>query len=1173
MKKNLITLMVAVSWLTSFQMTAQRKQLLDNDWQFSLNGSKEVVKDAGVAAQWRTLSLPHDWSVENEAASMAGGKVIGPFSTNSIGGYQTGFTVGGDGWYQKTLNLNKEDLEGKTIIYFEGAYNQSEVYVNGELCKENVYGYSSFRCDVTDFLKEGENNIVVHVANNGNNSRWYAGSGIYRHVWLMKTPNIHLDEWDTFLTTTDNNKLNLSTILHNESAYPGDVYVELALYDADGKEVATNKTENIKLDGNSDNDISLTMNVDGASTWSPESPYLYNAEIRLKDKNGENIDSFSKKVGFRTLSFDAKEGFLLNGEPTLLRGGCVHHDNGMLGAAAFNKAEERKLRLLKEQGYNAVRCSHNLPSEHFLDVCDEIGLMVIDECFDQWNIAKNSDDYHRYFREHSDEDLSVMLRRDRNHPSIIMWSIGNEIPGRISDEGMATAERLRKGVHKYDTTRPITAAICSWDDGDSWNAVGGNWDAQCDRAFQSLDVGGYNYLYDKYEYDHGRDPERVMCGLESYPKQASENWTLVEKHPYVIGDFVWTAMDYIGEAGIGAAYTNVQPSMFQSWPWYNGNCGDIDLIGKKKPQSYYRDVVWRQAPVTMAVQPTTSFNNAWGWQLEEQHWTWNGKEGEPMIINVYSRAPKVRLYLNGESLGDQTPGETFWTGYTVNYQPGELKVVNLDGAGNEIGGEEFVLKTTKPAVDVRIVYEDKELKADKGDLAYVILELVDEDGNVVTSDCSTQISVENSGVGNLIGCVTAAPDDMISFRSSKPTMFRGRALAIIQSEGVAGEVELKANIIEPTFTSLLLKNPEFDAGLSDWVINDSKFVRHVSGNLESGNICDYLEADAARVNGGENLAGLTITQSTKVLPEGDYTLSFDYVAESSDMQTGSNDPLKGLKVSIGGNYIELENTDPGKENKACLPFTLEKPMAITLRIDCEEETNAKRFAVDNFNLEFNGDYDFYSEYTDYSDKIPGFDGSGWKRQSGNESGSYTEVKLASDIYNGEGLAYWSPRAPKNSNFFSQELSELPEGFYGLAAYCAGNLWSSSDNDRNPQSGSHFFVKKGDGSQMSVPVTTATYGLYYLTFNIDEKEKFTIGMMADGDNGNNWAYLAGVTLVQLNKAKREEASINSPFISGSEFNRRDKGVYTLDGMKLAEDIKELKDYKGTVVVGNKVYLLK
>lgn len=818
------TLLLALFVMVCLALQAQRKLCIDRDWKFFLGDGSVALSDTDVTTNWRALDLPHDWSVETEAAKLAGGTVVGPFSTNSVGNYQTGHTVGGEGWYLKQLKVDNGQLiidHGTTrshfplfsshfplftshlSLYFEGAYNQTDVWLNGHHLYFNHYGYSSFRFDVTDKLVEGTNTLLVRVRNEGNNTRWYAGSGIYRHVWLISTPKVHVDEWDTSVqfkveslklkNGLADGEISVETGVYNDSHARFNGSVSVDIIDAQGTTIATQQ-QPVTIAPNKSQLSIVNYHLSTLHLWSPESPYLYKAVIRVSD--GQTTDVLEKRFGVRSLEFSADKGFLLNGEPTLLRGGCVHHDNGLLGAAAYDAAENRKLSLLKAQGYNAVRCSHNLPSEHFLDACDSLGLMVIDECFDQWLRKKNTDDYHNYFAEHSDHDLEVMLRRDRNHPSIIMWSIGNEIPGRIEEAGMAAAARMRETVRQYDTTRPITAAICGWDEGAAWNSAARNWEEQDAKAFQSLDVGGYNYLYDKYEHDHGTHPDRVICGLESYPKDASQNWDLVEQKPYVIGDFVWTAMDYLGEAGIGSAAirTSGGQSMFQPWPWYNGWCGDIDLIGQKKPQSFYRDVVWRRAPITMAVEEyvpegSSMAVSAWGWQLEHQLWAYDGPEGTPLNVNVYSRSPQVRLYLNDELIGTKATSTTYWAGFSVPYRRGTLKAVEFDGTTE---GASFTLTTPGAPVALRLTADREEILSGGTDLAYVTIELVDAEGRVV-SDSQRKVFIQVEGEGTLLAAGNASPTDMASFRSTAPALFEGRALAIIKSNDQEGSIRLTAN--------------------------------------------------------------------------------------------------------------------------------------------------------------------------------------------------------------------------------------------------------------------------------------------------------------------------------------------------------------------------------------------
>ena len=792
--KRLITcILLSVSALCA--TADDRKMCIDENWKFHYGSVPEAISPDYDDTNWRTLDLPHDWSVETEAAEAVGGEHIGPFSRNSVGGNSTGQMIGGEGWYRKTFTLDPQDKEKRIMLYFEGAYNYATVWLNGRKVYFNHYGYQSFRFDITDFCNSvgQENTLTVKVENQGLNSRWYSGSGIYRHVWLLKTPQLHLDTWRHFIRTSrvaDGKALiNVTAHVKNELKKNANAHVSVCIYDKKGQLVASAKKE-VNVRKYAEKNVDMTLRVDNPQLWSPETPYLYKAIVQVEGTNVRVEDRTETKFGIRTLEFSAEKGFLLNGQSILLQGGCIHHDHGLLGAAAYDAAEDRKITLLKNEGFNALRTAHNIPSEHFLDACDSIGMMVIDESFDQWLKAKNPNDYHQYFAQYSNRDLQTMVLRDRNHPSIIMWSIGNEIPGRITAEGQVAAEQLRHTILTLDSTRAITAAIPGWDD------YSHSWDDDNNNAFKSLDVGGYNYLYDKYEKDHQTYPERVMVGLETYPKRASENWVLAEKHPYVIGDFVWTAMDYLGESGIGSASfrTSGSQPFSPGWPWFNGWCGDIDLIGTKKPQSYYRDVVWHRQPITMAVEEvapkgTYMSISAWGWQLEQQSWTWNYPEGTNVNVNVYSRAPQVRLYLNGKLMGTKNTSDTFWAGFQVPYQKGILKAVEYDGREE---GAYFILKTTGNPVGIRLVANRTNLMANGNDLAYVTAELVDEEGQVVyDSERTVHFSVE--GEGTLLACGNACPNDMASFRNSSPKLYNGRAQAIIKSTHEGGEIAVKVS--------------------------------------------------------------------------------------------------------------------------------------------------------------------------------------------------------------------------------------------------------------------------------------------------------------------------------------------------------------------------------------------
>jgi len=783
----------ATAWAES------RKTCIDANWHFVLGCHTEAVMPGYNDAGWRTLSLPHDWSVEPDAAAMAGNNV-GPFTPNNPGGkslgYQTAQTVGGEGWYRKMLTFSKEQMRGRVLLYFEGAYNHTTVYVNGREMFFNPYGYSSFYIDVTPALRPAgqSNTVAVRVQNEGLNTRWYSGSGIYRHVWLICKPNLSLNAWHTFVSTTRLNDAQATVHVSARvtSCLPKHTKAVATVKLVDPNHaVVTQKSVELTVMGDSSAIVDMDLNVNSPQPWSPESPQMYKAKITLKSHKCQT-DRLTIPFGIRTLAWNATQGLLLNGKSIKLRGGCVHHDNGLLGAASYDKAELHKVRLLKQYGFNAVRCAHNIPAEYFLHACDSLGMLVLDEAFDQWLVAKNTDDYHNYFASHSKQDVQTMVRRDRNHPSVIFWGIGNEIPGRIEPSGLQAARQLRQYILELDSTRPVTAAISDWDT--PWH----NWDDESAKAFNELDVGGYNYMYYHYLSDHKRYPNRIMMGTESYPKRAAENWELVEKYPFVIGDFVWTAMDYIGEAGIGHTeiMDNGKHTAFaRPWPWFNGWCGDIDLLGNKKPQSYYRDVVWHIRPITMAVEAPIPAGKSeqisqWGWQDELQSWTWPHRTpADTMTVNVYSRAPRVRLYLNNQLVGEQPTSATYWAGFRVPYHTGQLRAVAVDGG---VEGASFTLETTGEPAGLRLVTADSTLQASGTDLAYVVAELVDARGHVV-SDSTRQVHFTVTGNGTLLAGGNANPCDQLSFRSAAPRLFRGRAMAIVKSDVKSGTVVVNAS--------------------------------------------------------------------------------------------------------------------------------------------------------------------------------------------------------------------------------------------------------------------------------------------------------------------------------------------------------------------------------------------
>ncbi len=785
MKKTIFILrfIMSVVIVHAQNMRDNRNRLFDANWRFT----KDNTVDASVAtfddSKWRTVDLPHDWSIEdlpNQSDS-----VVGPFTTQSIGTTATGYTVGGIGWYRKHFTLN--NVEGKKVtIYFDGVYMNSDVWINGHHLGNHPYGYTAFYYDLTPYLnKSGENILAVRVRNEGKNSRWYSGSGIYRHVWLTVTNPAHIEQWGVYITTPNVSEtsatVNIQTSIIDDEKNAQSLKLRTSILDAKNNVVAKAETA---ISQPTNQSIQLSK----PHLWSPESPYLYHAESDIL--HGEKvIDHVVTNFGVRSINITADKGFLLNGKPVELKGGCVHHDNGPLGSATIDRAEERRVELLKQFGYNAVRTSHNPPSMQFLDACDRLGLIVIDEAFDQWQRHKNPDDYGLYFDTCWQRDIDAMVLRDRNHPSVVFWSIGNEINERADSSGIVIEKKLRDEVKLLDNTRPVTEAICFF-----WDHPKYKWDTTA-AAYAVLDVGGYNYQLKEYESDHAKYPQRVMMGTESFPIQAFENWEMVEQHPYVIGDFVWTAMDYLGETGIGHTALDNNTKFVMEFPWFNAWCGDIDLIGGKKPQSYYRDVVWNRSklellvhsPVPEGHKETISF---WGWPDESAAYTFPGAEGKPLQVHVYTKYDTVRLVLNGKAIGEQSASEQtkLTATFSINYEPGELKAI---GIKNGKAVDSVRLKTAGKPAGIRLVADRKNIRADANDLAYVTAEVIDVNGQVVPN-AELLLLFSVSGNGEIIATGNANPSDVASMQQPQHKTFEGKCLAIVRPKGNAGKIILKA---------------------------------------------------------------------------------------------------------------------------------------------------------------------------------------------------------------------------------------------------------------------------------------------------------------------------------------------------------------------------------------------
>ena len=732
MRKNGITiLLMAAMLLLAGEISAKtvklpRKQLLNDKWQFALNDSDFT--------RARNVTLPHDWSIEQR------------FDANAPAGNDGAYLPTGKGWYRRVLTLGEAYKDKKVRLYFEGVYMNSHIYVNGHLAGGWPYGFSGFWVDATPYIKIGQNEIVVSVDNSQQkNCRWYTGSGIYRNVWLVTTPKTYIDDWSVQVVTPDINHVELSATVIREdgTTYP----------------------------------LKRTIEVQQPRLWSPDDPYLYEAELEVP-----GTDRITVTYGIRTIEYDGEKGLRLNGKPIKLNGACLHHDNGILGAAAYDDAEYRKARLMKEAGFNAVRTSHNPPSEAFLRACDEIGLLVIDELLDGWREHKNENiyDYSTLFDQWWQRDVDAFVCRDRLHPSIFCWSTGNEVIERKKIEIVKTAHNLAERIRANDPQkRPVTSALAAWDR---------DWDIY-DPLAAEHDIVGYNYLIFLAEGDHQRVPKRVIMQTESYPRDAWNNYRQVMNHSYIFGDFVWTGLDYLGESGIGRYYYEGE-TPGESWerplyPWHAAYCGDVDFTGLRKPISHYRSMLWNEKGESLFIavlEPDGYYGKVktsmWSTWPTQESWTWPGWEGKPVVVEVYSREPKVSLYLNGELVGEQATKEMKAT-FTLPYQPGTLCA--------KTGGEQRELQTAGAPAAIRLTADRNSI--DANGLAFVTVEIVDAQGRVVTT-ADNRLTFNVTGNATLLAAGNGNGKDEDPYFDNQHNTWHGRALAVIRNNGKQGKATL-----------------------------------------------------------------------------------------------------------------------------------------------------------------------------------------------------------------------------------------------------------------------------------------------------------------------------------------------------------------------------------------------
>lgn len=791
------------------------EQKWNEDWKFWVDkDSFALVWDIPEIA--RDITLPHDAMIEK------------PANPDSLNGGNTGFRDGDVYTYVKMLHAPEEYKEKTIMLKFEGVYMNAFVYVNGQLAAKSPFGYTTFYAPLNDFLKYGEDNeIRVQVrAGAMTNSRWYSGAGIYRDVYLLESDLTHIVLEGVQVKTENADDtyaiLKVATELENKTAVSQDLVIETVIKDNEENVVAKECTFATIFAGEN-RTLQQRILVDNPKLWSADNPKLYTFETKVYENTEakELLDEAVDTFGIRTLAVDAKRGFRVNGKSVNLRGGCIHHDSGLLGAATYEDAQYRQILKMKEAGFNAIRMSHHPMAPAMLRACDEIGMYVMDETFDMWNRLKSNYDYGLYFQEWWEKDVTAMVRKDYNHPSVILYSVGNEIPEIGTDKGAQTCQEISDKIRSLDDTRYTLASINGvFAAGDAVDQIvadvaanlsaedkiDGNvndfmslMDAHMDeivvhdaiskrleKACAGIDVAGYNYMTARYEKDGETYPNRVIVGSETYPPEIARNWDLVERLPHVIGDFTWTGWDYIGEAGVGIpAYKWGEGGFGAGFPAQLAYPGDFDITGFRRPASYYREAVFGLSKKPyIAVQNPTHYGEfliktPWVISDSTANWNWNGMEGKPAIVEVYAQGDEVELFLNETSLGKKPAGKEagFRTLFETTYEPGTLVAVSYEN-GQEIGRNELATAGAERVLAVeQEVYAG--LKHSEQELVYVQVEMRDQNG-VLAADDNQKITLSVDGEVEVLGFGSGNPKPNYNFNEGVTELFGGRAQIIIK---------------------------------------------------------------------------------------------------------------------------------------------------------------------------------------------------------------------------------------------------------------------------------------------------------------------------------------------------------------------------------------------------------
>lgn len=808
-KRNL--LIIAIMLFCCAAVSAQRTQtLLKDNWKFALDKdapefSSKDFDDSG----WESVTVPHDWAIKGPfdrkhdlqtVAVTQNGEKVATTKTGRSGG----LPYIGTGWYRRTFDVPQGS---DATLVFDGAMSEAQVWVNGHKVGEWPNGYNSFYFDVTPYLNEDgkDNTLAVRLENRPFSSRWYPGAGLYRNVRLVTTNRIHVPVWGTQITTphvTDEYAtVSLKVKVDNSDGKTLKLVTTIA--DSDGRQVAARTTTGKENHGRP---FEQNLEIEHPRLWSPESPYLYTATTKIYSDKDSLLDTYATRFGVRTIEVVPERGFFLNGKPRKFQGVCNHHDLGPLGAAVNTSALRHQLQLLKDMGADAVRTSHNMPAPELVELCDEMGLMMMLEPFDEWDIAKCKNGYHRYFNEWAERDMVNMLHQYRNHPSVVMWSVGNEVPTQCSEEGYKVAGFLQDICHREDPTRPVTCGM------DQVTCILRN-------GFGAmLDVPGLNYRAHRYKEAYDKLPQGLILGSETastvssrgvykfpvqvtgkamYPDHQSssydtehcswsnipdEDFANADDNRWTMGQFVWTGFDYLGEPS---------PYDTDAWPSHSSLFGIIDLASIPKDRYYLYRSVWNKDAHTLHILP---------------HWTWPGREGQVTPVMVYTDYPEAELFINGKSLGRQhkwTAAEAAASSDSLAllrryrlmwmdavYQPGEVKVVAYDAAGNKAA--ESVVRTAGKPYTLHLDCRRDSLAPDGEDLAYVTVSVVDKHGNLCP-DYSREVSFKVSGDGSFRAVANGDATSLELFHLPRMKAFQGQLTAIVQSGNTPGTVTLRAS--------------------------------------------------------------------------------------------------------------------------------------------------------------------------------------------------------------------------------------------------------------------------------------------------------------------------------------------------------------------------------------------